>query len=88
MFEKVDWDRFEEMCKESVAIVDENQDIATLNESLCAEILEAASESIQNSRRKMLGKAVPWWTHKFGRTVRDRNRAIRLLKRMHLIITI
>ncbi len=66
-----------------MAAIDSNQDIDIFNEKVYAVILEAASELIPKSKGKMTRKAVPWWTDKCSKAVRERNTAFKLLKRTH-----
>ncbi len=66
-----------------MAAIDSNQDIDIFNEKVYAVILEAASELILKSKGKMTRKAVPWWTDKCSKAVRERNTAFKLLKRTH-----
>lgn len=82
-FEKANWDKFEELCEEKMVAIDSKEDIDIFNEKVCAVILEAALESIPKSKGKMTRKAVPWWTEKCSKVVKDRNKAFKLLKRTH-----
>lgn len=83
VFEKANWTKFEEMCEAGLIAIDSNQGIDNLNGKVCAVILEAVAETIPRSKGIMKRKAVPWWTDKCGKAVRDRNKEFKLLKRTH-----
>ncbi len=46
-------------------------------------LLKAANESIPKSNGQMKRKMVPWWTEECSAVVKERNKALRILRRTH-----
>ena len=63
--------------------IDLNEDIEEIDKKLEITLLEAAKQSISKSKGRMKRKAVPWWTDECSKIVKERNRALRLLRRTH-----
>lgn len=54
-----------------------------LNNQITSIIIAAAEKAIPRSKGRSERKLVPWWTEECRQAVRQRNRALRLLKRTH-----
>ena len=63
--------------------VDKSGDVDCMNNWVRAALVGAATEAIPKSSGRWRRKAVPWWMEECGTMVWSRNRAFRVLKRMH-----
>ena len=48
-------------------------------------IRDAAKQSISRSKGRLKRKAVLWWTDKCGQVVKERNKALGILRRTHTV---
>ena len=77
-FKKANWQIFKELCS-NLPEIDFNQNIDTIVNFFCDHILQYASLSIpkiQQHRRK----SVPWWTDECATAIRNRRKALKMLK--------
>ena len=82
-FEKANWDEFQRLSEEKILISGRPDDVDELNDQITSIIIAAAEKSIPKSKGRSERKLVPWWTEECRQAVRQRNRALRLLKRTH-----
>ncbi|XP_044220816.1 uncharacterized protein LOC122991683 isoform X2 [Thunnus albacares] len=74
---------FNYICEREMDKIDLNGDIEEIDKKVEITLLEAAKQSISKSKGRMKRKAVPWWTDECSKIVKERNRALRLLRRTH-----
>lgn len=74
-FEKADWGKFQENCKASLISMDSN-----IEEYASKLILNAALKSIPMSSITGKRKMVPWWNEECTKVVKERNKALRVLR--------
>lgn len=83
MFNRAKWELFKYICEQEMDKIDLNEDIEEIDTKMTVTILEAANQTISKSKGRMKRKAVPWWTEECGRAVKERNKALKVLRRSH-----
>ncbi len=83
VFHSAKWNVFEYICEREIGEIDLNGDIEGIEEKVKATLLDVAKQTISRSKGRMKRKAVPWWTDECGKVVKERNKALRLLRRTH-----
>ncbi len=83
VFNSAKWNVFEYICEREIGEIDLNGDIEGIEEKFKATLLDVAKQTISRSKGRMKRKAVPWWTDECGKVVKERNKALRLLRRTH-----
>lgn len=79
-FEKADWDTFREYCIEQASSISMDGNIEECASVVTNLILNAALKSIPISSITGNRKVVPWWNEECTKAVRERNRALRVLR--------
>ena len=79
-FEKANWEKFQEYCIEGAKSISIDGSIEECYIIVTNLILKAASKSIPISRITGKRKAVPWWNEGCTKAVRERNKALRVLR--------
>ncbi|XDV52299.1 hypothetical protein PO909_021042 [Leuciscus waleckii] len=83
IFSSAKWETFKYMCEIEMDKIDLNEEIEEIDKNIRTTILQVAKETISKSKGKMKRKAVPWWTEECGKIVKERNKALRLLRKNH-----
>ena len=79
-FEKANWEKFQEYCIEGAKSISMDGSIEECYVIVTNLILKAASKSIPIRRITGKRKAVPWWNEGCTKAVRERNKALRVLR--------
>lgn len=83
VFNRTRWDMFEFICEREIGEIDLNGDTEEIEGKFKDMLFDAAKQTISRSKGKMKRKAVPWWTDECGEVVKERNKALRVLRRTH-----
>ena len=80
-FSKADWGKFKKHCEESVNLVTLEGSVEQCASEVTHHILEAAQLYIPKKTTQGNRKAVPWWNDECSKAVKERNKALRVLRR-------
>lgn len=79
-FTKADWQKFIEICSESTVLIVMEGDIEKCASEVSQLILNAALNSIPLKTVGGKRKMVPWWNDKCTEIIKERNKALRILR--------
>ena len=83
IFKTAKWGQFEYMCENEMAKIDLMEEGEEVDKKFRAILIEVAKQTISKSKGTMKRKAVPWWTDECSAAVKERNKALKVLKRTH-----
>uniref|UniRef100_A0A3B3BBF5 Reverse transcriptase domain-containing protein n=1 Tax=Oryzias melastigma TaxID=30732 RepID=A0A3B3BBF5_ORYME len=79
-FHKADWGKFRLRCEEAVEGVGVSNSVDDLNRKFTDAVVMAALSTIPVSKGRKCRLLVPWWTEECQQAIKDRNKALKLLK--------
>ncbi|KAL2092947.1 hypothetical protein ACEWY4_010259 [Coilia grayii] len=82
LFHKANWEEFQNMSSDLTDLIPNcEQSVNAMNDSVSAFIYIKARESIPMSEGKRNMKNVPWWNDQCTKAIKDRNKALQLLRK-------
>lgn len=80
-FNKADWKMFSALCDQRLEDWTMSENVDDCNKELCHILYKSAEESVPVKKYTGKKAAVPWWTSECSTAVRQRNKALRMVRK-------